>query len=111
MAERRKKKVETDNRTKKQKQEEKEAEERQKKLDAQNAKAQSALYEFGDDIMEGFAEIYRVTTTGIESTAMCVKSTVYPVKQWMMGVSQGSTQSGAAPHQDEMHGEQTFDMM
>eukprot|EP00927_Polykrikos_kofoidii_P004972 TRINITY_DN11979_c1_g1_i1.p1 TRINITY_DN11979_c1_g1~~TRINITY_DN11979_c1_g1_i1.p1 ORF type:complete len:127 (+),score=27.13 TRINITY_DN11979_c1_g1_i1:274-654(+) len=39
--------------------------------------------EWFDDLMEGFAEIYRLTVRGGQSCGQCVRSTSYPIKENM----------------------------
>lgn len=72
-------------------------------------KAMTAAGEFLDDVMEGFAEIYRITVGVVTDTSRCVKSTVRPVKEYLIG-SRTTTEVVDQDIHTAVSDGQTFDM-
>ncbi|CAE7778551.1 GA2OX2 [Symbiodinium sp. CCMP2456] len=45
--------------------------------------------EWMDDLMEGFAELYRLAISGGQSCGDCVRKTTYPIKESILGAYDG----------------------
>ncbi|CAD7964125.1 unnamed protein product [Amoebophrya sp. A25] len=85
----------------------KRAQERQDKEEKLKAKSRSFIAETIDDIMEGFAECYRVTTGTIEETSAMASRTIYPIKEYLIGTR---TTQFVVPETSTMIEETTFEM-
>lgn len=45
--------------------------------------------DFMDDLMEGFAELYRLAVNGGQTCGECVRKTTYPIKESILGAYDG----------------------
>ncbi|CAK9111057.1 Gibberellin 2-beta-dioxygenase 2 [Durusdinium trenchii] len=45
--------------------------------------------DFMDDLMEGFAELYRLAVNGGQTCGECVRKTTYPIKESIIGAYDG----------------------
>lgn len=45
--------------------------------------------DFMDDLMEGFAELYRMAVNGGQTCGDCVRKTTYPIKESILGAYDG----------------------
>eukprot|EP00439_Symbiodinium_sp_Y106_P040365 s1614_g4.t4 len=50
-----------------------------------------------DDLMEGFAELYRLAISGGQSCGDCVRKTTYPIKESILGAYDGVSAQARAP--------------
>ena len=62
-----------------------EAQKEELKAAKRNNEAMSAAGEVVDDVMEGFAEMYRQGAAAFQGTASCIKVSVFPLKEYFAG--------------------------